>query len=1040
MTATVRSVRVVLEAEVAKYIADMKLAGRETDTAFAGVERRLVGTDRQLKQVDKSSAAVGKTMAKTNTDVRGLDREVDKLSGRLRLFRDIGVTIGPVLIPLGAAVIPLVTGSVVALGAAAGGIGTLVLALGGLGDAFDALDAFQLDPTAENLRAVHDELERLGPAGADFVRFIDSLDPALQNLREVARDNMFPGVEEGITELMARGPEVVEIIAAISEGMGRLTAEAGADLAGSDWQGFWDYLRTDAEPTLVQMGRTLGNFTNGFANLIVGLAPATRDFGDGLEGLSQRFEAWSRSLDSNDTFQDFVAYIRESGPEAVELLGAIAVALVGIARAAAPVGSIALPVLTAVVQVLGAIANSPVGSTIYGIAAALIVFNRAAGLAAGVSSRLNLSFSTLAKTVGALIALEAVGFAVDFISEKAAGAAPNVERLTAALIAANNAKFADEFGGDIADFLALIDQSGTKGFAQDLNNLAGESNAAHAALLSLASFTGFQGTMLEADVTTRGAAQAIESLDDALAGLVARGSPQQAQDAFAALAEQQGLTAAQQEQLLDLLPNYSDALQAAANDALLASGATETFIGPTRDLADALEAQTDALNHNVQAMRRKRDETLAAFDAETQWRVALKAAREQADKNNAGIRGMSDAAIENRQQIGALADAWNNQDKAVKNNVDRYRSARDSFIQTARDMGLNKKAAEELADSVLEIPRSIVIKARTEAKQAKAELEALQDFKFFDKYIHVHTVRDDSSGVDFQHGGQQPIKRHAGGGRVRGPGTTTSDSIPALLSDREYVVKAASVDRYGVAMMDSINAGHFARGGSAGGVGTPYAGGSPFAPMAHAVDDVTEGLKGLERQLSKAEKAVERETKQRDRLQDRYDSIAGSTTDSLRSDLFTSSGNVWASGGGMSDPISVLQSDIAQTEAFDRLRERLAKRGLDDGALEAAAAGGVAGLQQIAGYSPAQLALYERLFNQRQRETAHAGAGLAETLVGSKLDRSNERLDRLIDRVHEVEQAVKHADHKNQEGHNKGPEKFAQQLDNLAGAAASRAH
>ncbi|MBN6080081.1 tape measure protein [Aggregatibacter actinomycetemcomitans] len=45
----------------------------------------------------------------------------------------------------------------------------------------------------------------------------------------------------------------------------------------------------------------------------------------------------------------------------------------------------------------------------------------------------------------------------------------------------------------------------------------------------------------------------------------------------------------------------------------------------------------------------------------------------------------------------------------------------------------------------------------------------------------------------------------ATGGYIRGPGTGTSDSIPARLSDGEYVVKAASVAHYGVGFLHAIN-------------------------------------------------------------------------------------------------------------------------------------------------------------------------------------------------------------------------------------------
>lgn len=60
----------------------------------------------------------------------------------------------------------------------------------------------------------------------------------------------------------------------------------------------------------------------------------------------------------------------------------------------------------------------------------------------------------------------------------------------------------------------------------------------------------------------------------------------------------------------------------------------------------------------------------------------------------------------------------------------------------------------------------------------------------------------------------------ASGGYVSGPGTSTSDSIPARLSNGEYVINAQSVDRYGRAFFDRLNnlmPSSFANGGPAGG-------------------------------------------------------------------------------------------------------------------------------------------------------------------------------------------------------------------------------
>jgi TP901 family phage tail tape measure protein len=54
------------------------------------------------------------------------------------------------------------------------------------------------------------------------------------------------------------------------------------------------------------------------------------------------------------------------------------------------------------------------------------------------------------------------------------------------------------------------------------------------------------------------------------------------------------------------------------------------------------------------------------------------------------------------------------------------------------------------------------------------------------------------------------------GGHIKGPGTATSDSIPAYLSNGEYVIKASSVKKYGVQHLDAMNAGKYHEGGSVG--------------------------------------------------------------------------------------------------------------------------------------------------------------------------------------------------------------------------------
>ncbi len=64
----------------------------------------------------------------------------------------------------------------------------------------------------------------------------------------------------------------------------------------------------------------------------------------------------------------------------------------------------------------------------------------------------------------------------------------------------------------------------------------------------------------------------------------------------------------------------------------------------------------------------------------------------------------------------------------------------------------------------------------------------------------------------------QGPQQFAVGGFVRGPGTSTSDSIPAMLSNGEYVIRAAAVNKLGRGFLDLINNGAPISGFASGGL------------------------------------------------------------------------------------------------------------------------------------------------------------------------------------------------------------------------------
>lgn len=64
-----------------------------------------------------------------------------------------------------------------------------------------------------------------------------------------------------------------------------------------------------------------------------------------------------------------------------------------------------------------------------------------------------------------------------------------------------------------------------------------------------------------------------------------------------------------------------------------------------------------------------------------------------------------------------------------------------------------------------------------------------------------------ASGLGFGFFSRGGIVKAASGGSIMGAGTGTSDSIPAMLSNGEYVLTASAVSRLGIPFLDKLNAG-----------------------------------------------------------------------------------------------------------------------------------------------------------------------------------------------------------------------------------------
>ena len=422
--------------------------------------------------------ATSRDMDKMSTSAGKADKSINQLTGRLRLFADAAAVLGPALVPLGGVAVAGIAGLSSQMGFAAIAGGVLIGSMQGLGDALTALNDAHLEPTVENWTKAEDALNRLSPASADFAREAYGMLPALRGIRDAGAEALFPGLTDSLDDLERLAPVVARIFESVGGALGDIASGGAASLASDRWADFFEFIATEAPQALSELATTVGSLTHGLAELWMAFAPLNADASGWMMDVAAGFDAWAAGLAQTEGFRDFVDYIRTTGPQVADTLGALGNAVVQIVTAAAPLGGPTLAAIEALADVLAAIAGSGVGPALLAAASAMALFTRAASLWQKASA---LSLATLnpwaigiGVAAGALLGLTSAGkdatTAIDGLN--ASVAAGDVDALTTQIAAAKSElqdishtdfssirdiggqiafSFADTFGGTSAD-------------------------------------------------------------------------------------------------------------------------------------------------------------------------------------------------------------------------------------------------------------------------------------------------------------------------------------------------------------------------------------------------------------------------------------------------------------------------------------------------------------------------------------------------------------------------------------------------------------
>jgi hypothetical protein len=1045
--AEIRSVSVHLDADIAGYVAKMRLAGTETDKAFGRASRGVTSTNTSLKttetQLGKVSVAerkLGKDVDNTSNKANRGAKDLDRYGGRLGLLGDAILALGPALIPIGAVAIPAVAALGTGFLFAAVSAGVAKLAFSGVGNALTLANKAALVPTAENLV---------------------SANRALKDLKATAADGLLPGAEQGLRALRGDLPILRHDIGSISGELGILARDTGRSLSSDRWKPFLRFVGTEAPRGLGVMGRSVGNVAHGLAELVMAFLPSTQDLERGILAVTKDFDRWAASLGKTQGFQSFLEYVDTNGPKVLALLGATATAFIDIVRAAAPLGGPILDTLTTFLHIIDAIAKSNLGPPLFVGITAMRLMARTTQLWGKVSATSAGKFVAGQRSAVAAIraTLTAEQRAVMTTTELAAAQQKTSAGWATIRGGALKAGAAGLGFGLIASGVTdKLHLTNTATLAM-AGSLAGPWGAAvggavglaldfaHHQDSSAAATTDFTSTLNQQTgaITTNTRAMAAQVLqqDGALTAAEKLGiSTQLLTSAALGHADAQAKLQAQLDYFTGVTqPGYiagGKGMNSIDQAQALAAGKLSDEFGKVSGTIQGNQADFKQLNRAVGSNVKETSNARAAHirlarSLEMEQQAALDSAKmfqtlgkdldnakvslngwirqmqHEADAlvnfgNNArsaADKGLRDGLIKQLETLGpAGALRMRQLANATQTEIAKANHAFDTYHRGAQNLiDANAYLSQHPAILFVKgVPQSL-----QQIRAVQAALAAIRD-----KTVHLTTVTTT---------GGRSVAGNAEGGTIRGQRYPYADRVLTMLAPGEEVIS----NRYGQAdrhrpLLKRINARGMAGGGT---VGPDFTGVAvtPGHPITSHIARVNAELHHLELALKDSTKELDRERAHRDALAQQRQQLVQTVKSGFMTDIFGTSypdNGIWSNGpAGLEDPNKVLRHDIRDAREYRGDLRKLKRRGLAGGALAQVTTLDAA--QQALGLSPHELRETTRLFRIRNRVAQGAGADLGNDIYGRRLAESNRHLDKIKEHtqeirheIHDLTQEVKH--------------------------------
>ena len=255
-------------------------------------------------------------------------------------------------------------------------------------------------------------MNKLGPAGQKFARFIQGMKKEFYGFRDDIQTVMLPQIQSAILSFFGSdsGKVLREALIGLADSFGRFVVALSASFQGEAWLGFFRTLRDLGPGIQDAFGAAFISFLEAMASIMTVVAPYTEMMAKGFANLMERFANWAASKKGQDQIQKFMDWIVKITPDVIHFVGSLAKAAAALIVALAPWGDVVLKALDGLLDIIAGMDPK----TLALLATGILIVVAASQHAYAAMNAINSGIALLTNPIG-LIVLAIIGIALALV-------------------------------------------------------------------------------------------------------------------------------------------------------------------------------------------------------------------------------------------------------------------------------------------------------------------------------------------------------------------------------------------------------------------------------------------------------------------------------------------------------------------------------------------------------------------------------------------------------------------------------------------------